>query len=176
MHNGMQIRRKKRSRTASHQELKPMEVYAQRQNYTWTFRPTNFSLTSVPDVKSDRSMEIRLVYGMAFKSSWFRNWAYKFGARSFGVAEDKYRGSVQFLSEIDLDMIIKVKTRSKVKGNGPKKKIGRIDKQCMERWQNHLRPDIKIPLVSYGKSDGYGSDCVFRGYGKDVVVASSLTE
>nr|GEV86228.1 PHD finger protein At2g01810-like [Tanacetum cinerariifolium] len=61
---------------------------------------------SVADVKLDRSMEIRLIYGVAFKSSWFGNWGYKFGAGSFGVTEDKYRGAVQFLAGLDLDMVI----------------------------------------------------------------------
>ena len=61
---------------------------------------------SVADVKLDRSMEIRLIYGVAFESSWFGNWGYKFGAGSFGVTEDKYRGAVRFLAGLDLDMII----------------------------------------------------------------------
>ncbi|KAJ0553459.1 putative chromatin regulator PHD family [Helianthus annuus] len=61
---------------------------------------------SVADVKLDRSMELRLIHGVAFKSSWFGNWGYKFGNGSFGVTEDKYRGAVQFLAELSLDKII----------------------------------------------------------------------
>nr|XP_043620114.1 PHD finger protein At2g01810-like [Erigeron canadensis] len=61
---------------------------------------------SVADVKLERSMELRLINGVAYKSSWFGNWGYKFGNGSFGVTEDKYRGAVLFLAELDLDKVI----------------------------------------------------------------------
>ncbi|XP_071687303.1 PHD finger protein At2g01810-like [Rutidosis leptorrhynchoides] len=61
---------------------------------------------SVADVKLDKSMELRLLNGVAYKSSWFGNWGYKFGNGSFGVTEAKYRGAVEFLAELDLDKII----------------------------------------------------------------------
>ncbi|KAI3734121.1 hypothetical protein L6452_13584 [Arctium lappa] len=57
---------------------------------------------SVADVKLERSMELRLIHGIAFESSWFGNWGYK----SFGMNDDKYRGAVRFLAELDLDKII----------------------------------------------------------------------
>ncbi|CAI9296642.1 unnamed protein product [Lactuca saligna] len=61
---------------------------------------------SVADVKLERSMELRLIHGVAFRSSWFGNWGYKFGHGSFGVTEDKYTGAVGFLAELHLDNII----------------------------------------------------------------------
>ncbi|KAK1416287.1 hypothetical protein QVD17_32076 [Tagetes erecta] len=61
---------------------------------------------SVADVKLERSIELRLIHGVAFKCSWFGNWGYKFANGSFGVTDEKYRGSVHFLAELSLDKII----------------------------------------------------------------------
>ncbi|KAI3730490.1 hypothetical protein L1987_61660 [Smallanthus sonchifolius] len=61
---------------------------------------------SVADVKLERSMELRLIHGVAFKNSWFGNWGYKFMNGSFGVTEEEYRGSVRFLAELNLDDVI----------------------------------------------------------------------
>ncbi|XP_024961182.1 PHD finger protein At2g01810-like [Cynara cardunculus var. scolymus] len=61
---------------------------------------------SVADVKLERSMELRLIHGVAFENSWFGNWGYKFAHGSFDITDDKYRGAVRFLAELDLDMII----------------------------------------------------------------------
>ncbi|KAL4575639.1 hypothetical protein LXL04_022490 [Taraxacum kok-saghyz] len=61
---------------------------------------------SVADVKLERSMELRLIHGVAFQSSWFGNWGYKFCHGSFGVTERKYNGAVRFLAQLHLDNII----------------------------------------------------------------------
>ncbi|KAJ9554118.1 LOW QUALITY PROTEIN: hypothetical protein OSB04_018163 [Centaurea solstitialis] len=61
---------------------------------------------SVADVKLERSMELRLIHGVAFENSWFGNWGYKFANGGFDLTEDKYRGAVRFLAELELDKII----------------------------------------------------------------------
>ncbi|XP_076914230.1 PHD finger protein At2g01810-like [Bidens hawaiensis] len=61
---------------------------------------------SVADVKLDRSIELRLIHGVAFKNSWFGNWGYNFGNGIYGVTEEKYKGAVRFLAELNLDKII----------------------------------------------------------------------
>ncbi|KAK9063803.1 hypothetical protein SSX86_017675 [Deinandra increscens subsp. villosa] len=82
---------------------------------------------SVADLKLERSIEFRLIHGIAFENSWFGNWGYKFGNGSFGVTEEKYRGAVRFLAELKLDKII-----DDVRTTSHKRKLQRIISKYQE--------------------------------------------
>ncbi|XP_050227365.1 PHD finger protein MALE MEIOCYTE DEATH 1 [Mercurialis annua] len=61
---------------------------------------------SVEDVSKKRSMELRLLYGVAYGHSWFGRWGYKFCRGSFGVTEQNYSIAVGILSSLELDKVI----------------------------------------------------------------------
>ncbi|KAI7993638.1 PHD finger protein MALE MEIOCYTE DEATH 1 [Camellia lanceoleosa] len=61
---------------------------------------------SVSDDLKERSMELRLLHGVAFQQSWFGKWGYKFGRGSFGVVEHQYNSAINFLSTLDLEKIV----------------------------------------------------------------------
>ncbi|KAL8218546.1 hypothetical protein R6Q57_021919 [Mikania cordata] len=104
---------------------------------------------SVADVKLERSMEMRLIHGVAFKNSWFGNWGYKFGNGSFGVTEEKYRGAVQFLSELAIDKII-----DDFKSNRDRKKLKRMicKYQDLSETQLNSMSDLLQCLLEYKKT------------------------
>ncbi|CAL5427986.1 unnamed protein product [Camellia sinensis] len=60
---------------------------------------------SVSDDLKERSMELRLLHGVAFRQSWFGKWGYKFGRGRFGVVEHQYNSAINFLSTLDLEKI-----------------------------------------------------------------------
>ncbi|GMY05188.1 PHD finger protein MALE MEIOCYTE DEATH 1 [Fagus crenata] len=61
---------------------------------------------TVEDVSKKRSMDLRLLYGVAYGHSWFGKWGYKFCRGSFGVAEYNYNKAIEILSSLELDQII----------------------------------------------------------------------
>ncbi|KAK9272792.1 hypothetical protein L1049_003169 [Liquidambar formosana] len=61
---------------------------------------------SVEDVSKKRSMDLRLLHGVAYGHPWFGRWGYKFLLGSFGVSENNYDRAIDFLSSIELDKII----------------------------------------------------------------------
>ncbi|KAJ8763001.1 hypothetical protein K2173_023206 [Erythroxylum novogranatense] len=61
---------------------------------------------TVQDVSKKRSMDLRLLYGVAYGHSWFGKWGYKFCRGSFGVTEHNYNRAIEILSSLDVDEII----------------------------------------------------------------------
>ncbi|WCJ25171.1 RING/FYVE/PHD zinc finger superfamily protein [Euphorbia peplus] len=61
---------------------------------------------SVEDLSKKRSMDLRLLYGVAYGHPWFGRWGYKFCRGSFGVGEYNYSGAIEILSSLELDHII----------------------------------------------------------------------
>ncbi|XP_077240022.1 RING/FYVE/PHD zinc finger superfamily protein [Tasmannia lanceolata] len=61
---------------------------------------------TVVDVSRKRSMQLRLLYGVAYGQSWFGRWGYKFCHGSYGVTEQKYIKAIHILSSFDLDSVI----------------------------------------------------------------------
>ncbi|KAK1277272.1 PHD finger protein MALE MEIOCYTE DEATH 1 [Acorus gramineus] len=61
---------------------------------------------SVDDWSSKKSMQLRLLLGVAYKQTWFGQWGYKFCQGSFGVTEHKYYKSIELLSLLDLNNVI----------------------------------------------------------------------
>lgn len=61
---------------------------------------------SVEDVSKKRSMDLRLLYGVAYGHPWYGRWGYKFCRGSFGVTKHNYNRAIEILSSLELDKII----------------------------------------------------------------------
>ncbi|CAI0400358.1 unnamed protein product [Linum tenue] len=61
---------------------------------------------SVEDVSKKRSMDLRLLYGVAYGHSWFGRWGYKFGRGSFGVTGQGYNRALEAVASLQLDPIL----------------------------------------------------------------------
>ncbi|XP_015869864.3 PHD finger protein MALE MEIOCYTE DEATH 1 [Ziziphus jujuba] len=61
---------------------------------------------TVEDTSKKRSMDIRLLYGVAYGHPWFGRWGYKFYHGSFGVKDHHYNRALEILSSLKLDKII----------------------------------------------------------------------
>lgn len=58
------------------------------------------------DISKKRSMDLRLLYGVAYGHPWFGRWGYKFIHGSFGVKYHHYDRALEVLSSLELDQII----------------------------------------------------------------------
>ncbi|RZC57937.1 hypothetical protein C5167_005243 [Papaver somniferum] len=61
---------------------------------------------TVEDVSKKRSMDLRLLYGVAYGHPWFGRWGYQFCHGSFGVTEHNYNTAIDMLSSFNLDKIV----------------------------------------------------------------------
>ncbi|PQM40741.1 PHD finger protein MALE MEIOCYTE DEATH 1 [Prunus yedoensis var. nudiflora] len=61
---------------------------------------------TVEDVSKKRSMDLRLLHGIAYGHSWFGRWGYRFSHGSFGVTEHNYERALKILSSLELEGII----------------------------------------------------------------------
>ncbi|KAL6219451.1 hypothetical protein ACLB2K_007210 [Fragaria x ananassa] len=61
---------------------------------------------TVEDASKKRSMELRLLHGVAYGHPWFGRWGYKFCHGSFGVKEHIYNRALDILSSLELEKII----------------------------------------------------------------------
>ncbi|TKY56679.1 PHD finger protein MALE MEIOCYTE DEATH 1 [Spatholobus suberectus] len=68
---------------------------------------------AVEDVSCKRSMDLRLLHGVAYGHSWFGRWGYRFCRGSFGVTEQDYNGAMTMLGSLELDMIVKDLSKTK---------------------------------------------------------------
>ncbi|KAL5743540.1 hypothetical protein ACOSQ2_026656 [Xanthoceras sorbifolium] len=62
---------------------------------------------TVEDVSKKKSMDLRLLHGVAYGHPWFGRWGYKFSHGSFGVTEQNYNRAIEILSSLELDKIIR---------------------------------------------------------------------
>ncbi|KAK7276206.1 hypothetical protein RIF29_17342 [Crotalaria pallida] len=60
-------------------------------------------IISVEDVSRKRSMDLRLLHGVAYGHSWFGRWGYRFCRGSFGITEKNYYEAIEFLGSLELD-------------------------------------------------------------------------
>lgn len=58
------------------------------------------------DLSKKKSMDLRLLHGVAYGHSWFGRWGYKFCHGSFGVTEHQYDKAIEILSSLNLDTIL----------------------------------------------------------------------
>ncbi|KAJ0098994.1 hypothetical protein Patl1_20932 [Pistacia atlantica] len=61
---------------------------------------------TVEDVSKKKSMDLRLLLGVAYGHPWFGRWGYRFYRGSFGVAEHNYNRAIEILSSLELDNIM----------------------------------------------------------------------
>ncbi|XP_009789304.1 PHD finger protein MALE MEIOCYTE DEATH 1 [Nicotiana sylvestris] len=61
---------------------------------------------TVEDLSKKHSMDLRLLYGVAYGHTWFGRWDYKFSHGSFGIMEHNYERAIEMLSSIELDQVI----------------------------------------------------------------------
>ncbi|KAL3845091.1 hypothetical protein ACJIZ3_002494 [Penstemon smallii] len=62
---------------------------------------------TVEDLSKKHLTDLRLLYGVAYGSSWFSSWGYRFCLGSFGVKEHNYETAIEILSSLKLDHVIK---------------------------------------------------------------------
>ncbi|KFK41037.1 hypothetical protein AALP_AA2G077200 [Arabis alpina] len=60
---------------------------------------------TVEDLSTKRSMDLRLLYGVAYGHSWFGRWGYKFCRGSYGVTKNDYKNAIELLGSLELDEI-----------------------------------------------------------------------
>ncbi|PIN01011.1 PHD Zn-finger protein [Handroanthus impetiginosus] len=61
---------------------------------------------TVEDHSRKHTMDLRLLYGVAYGTSWFGKWGYRFCRGSFGVKEHNYERAMDILSSLELDEVI----------------------------------------------------------------------
>ncbi|KAJ4840879.1 hypothetical protein Tsubulata_010374 [Turnera subulata] len=61
---------------------------------------------TVEDLSKKRSMDLRLLYGVAYGHPWFGRWGYRFCRGSFGVSELIYCRAIEILCSLELENII----------------------------------------------------------------------
>ncbi|GAV60463.1 PHD domain-containing protein [Cephalotus follicularis] len=61
---------------------------------------------TVEDLAKKRSMDLRLLHGVAYGHSWFGRWGYRFCRGSFGVTEHNYDRAIEVLSSLELNKVI----------------------------------------------------------------------
>ncbi|KAI4299631.1 hypothetical protein L6164_033068 [Bauhinia variegata] len=64
------------------------------------------SKITVEDSSKKRSMDLRLLYGVAYGHSWFGRWGYRFCRGSFGVTDNNYNKAIEVLGSLELDKLM----------------------------------------------------------------------
>ncbi|CAN8238370.1 unnamed protein product [Cochlearia groenlandica] len=62
-------------------------------------------MITVEDLSKKRSLDLRLLYGVAYGHSWFGRWGYKFCRGSYGVTKNDYENAIELLGSLELDRI-----------------------------------------------------------------------
>ncbi|CAJ1970876.1 unnamed protein product [Sphenostylis stenocarpa] len=100
---------------------------------------------AVEDVSCKRSMDLRLLHGVAYGHSWFGRWGYRFCRGSFGVTELEYNEAMTTLGSLELDMI--ANNLSKTKYNKEIKQMIRCYRDMSETHIISLRDLLRFMLT-----------------------------
>lgn len=65
------------------------------------------------DASRKRSMDLRLLHGVAYGHCWFGRWGYRFCRGSFGVTEENYSQAIETLGSLELDEIVQDLSKTK---------------------------------------------------------------
>ncbi|CAN1351656.1 PHD finger protein MALE MEIOCYTE DEATH 1 [Linum perenne] len=61
---------------------------------------------SVEDLSRKKTMDLRLLYGVAYGHPWVGKWGYRFNRGSFGVSDQNYYRALEILSSLQIDPIV----------------------------------------------------------------------
>ncbi|CAK9178079.1 unnamed protein product, partial [Ilex paraguariensis] len=61
---------------------------------------------SLADNSKKNSMDLRLLYGVAYSESWFGRWGYRFGRGTFGVTQQMYQNAIEAIQNIPLNFFL----------------------------------------------------------------------
>ncbi|KAG9443944.1 hypothetical protein H6P81_015284 [Aristolochia fimbriata] len=61
---------------------------------------------TVDDTSRKRSMEMRLLYGVAYGQTWFGKWGYRFCHGTYGITKPVYERAIEIVSSLSLDDIL----------------------------------------------------------------------
>ncbi|KAL5574114.1 hypothetical protein UlMin_023711 [Ulmus minor] len=62
---------------------------------------------TVADTSKKRSMDLRLLHGVAYGHPWFGRWGYSFCHGSFGIKEHNYNRALEILSSLELERVVR---------------------------------------------------------------------
>ncbi|KAG5052914.1 hypothetical protein JHK87_005112 [Glycine soja] len=102
---------------------------------------------AVEDVSCKRSMDLRLLHGVAYGHSWFGRWGYRFCRGSFGVTEREYNEAMTTLGSLGLDVIVKDLSKTKTKYKAEIKQIIRCYRDMSETHIISLRDLLRFMLT-----------------------------
>ncbi|XAR64499.1 hypothetical protein NMG60_11024871 [Bertholletia excelsa] len=61
---------------------------------------------SINDISQKKSMDMRLLHGVAYGKPWFGRWGYRFGRGSYGVTQQMYQKSIEAIQKIPLCLLL----------------------------------------------------------------------
>lgn len=65
-----------------------------------------FRKVSLLDVAKKRSMDLRLIHGVAYGEPWFSRWGYIFGRGSYGITQQMHHKAIQALQAMPLSLLL----------------------------------------------------------------------
>ncbi|KAI3931123.1 hypothetical protein MKX01_029313 [Papaver californicum] len=101
---------------------------------------------TVEDVSKKRSMDLRLLYGVAYGHPWFGRWGYRFCHGSFGVTEHNYNTAIDMLSSFNLDKIVE---DFRNKDRNHMEKIIRTYRKMSETHLITIRDLLRFMLITH---------------------------
>ncbi|KAF9587023.1 hypothetical protein IFM89_039709 [Coptis chinensis] len=100
---------------------------------------------TVEDTSMKRSMNLRLLHGVAYGHSWFGRWGYKFCHGSFGVNVQNYGAAIGVLSSLNIDEVINDFVQAR-KSDRHMKQIVEVYRQASDTHLITLRDLIRFML------------------------------
>ncbi|KAL0908708.1 hypothetical protein M5K25_023214 [Dendrobium thyrsiflorum] len=98
---------------------------------------------TVVDTSRKKSIDLRLLLGVAYGSPWFSRWGYQYRMGSFGVTEEVYAQELENLSSLPLDTLVADSAMA-----GRSWDVSRIiavhRRLC---WSNHCEPFTRLANV-----------------------------
>ncbi|CDY50318.1 BnaCnng19010D [Brassica napus] len=105
-------------------------------------------MITVEDLSQKRSLDLRLLYGVAYGHSWFGRWGYKFCRGSYGVTKNDYENAIELLGSLELDQIEQCKRI---------KQVFRHYREMSEGNLKTFKDLLRFILIINEKSQGYRS-------------------
>ncbi|PSS26821.1 PHD finger protein MALE STERILITY like [Actinidia chinensis var. chinensis] len=61
---------------------------------------------SLNDISQKKSMDLRLIHGLAYGEPWFGRWGYRFGRGSYGVTQPMYQKAIETIQSMPLCLLV----------------------------------------------------------------------